>query len=193
MSENLTVSTNNKKSEKKIKKLRTAGIVVAVIAFVVILVSVICYANADSVRSQLVYTFLPKSVDLSNYSDDCDIVLYVERNADYDSEADETEPLKKNNYYYYDEDGNKVTLAYDDKITVDDNEGMAYMIYYLAAFQDISAKLENFKYIIPVVLVILVVALIFIWYSVWSKNYDKEKEKLNAAKHTGNKKKKKKQ
>ncbi|MDD6728424.1 MAG: hypothetical protein PUE08_04295 [Eubacteriales bacterium] len=194
MKENTNLVENNVKEKKKLSKLAKALIAIFSVVAVVLVLVFVYQANKTAIMSELTYMIMPKSVDVSEYALDGGIdTLYVEKNEDFDPKADAAEPLNAFCYYYYDANGEKVFLKYDDVILEDDEtEMIVYAPFYLKMIPKI-ASIKNTAKIIGVVLaVIAVVALIIVWFVVWSKNYDKEKEKAHANQNGKKKNKKRK-
>lgn len=177
------------------KKSKAAIIVVSIIAVIGIIVAV-CFANKTALVSEISYLAMPKVIDISEYDSSLDLVLYVEKNKDFDAKKDEKEPLKAFKYYYYDENGKKVSLNYDDLVFEGtDNEMMVCAQFYLEAVQKLNGFVKVLKILAVILVVLLIVGGTVLWFFIWSKKYDEEKEaifnKKNNSSVKGKKKKKK--
>lgn len=184
--ENIVGATTKAPLNKKSK----AAIIIAVIAAVIGIITAVCIANKTALISEITYIAMPKVIDTHDYDETLDLVLYVEKNDDFDPKADEKEPLKAFKYYYYDENGEKVTLNYDDPVFEGtDNETMVSSIFYFEVLTKLSGLRTAMTVVGIVAAVLVVIGLIVLWYILWSKKYDREKEKFNQNK--GKKKRKK--
>lgn len=190
MSNKNEILADEKPKIKLNKKSRAAIISVSVIVVIGIIIAV-CVANKTAVISNVTYLVMPKTIDTSEYDSSLDLVLYAEKNDEFDAKKDEAEPLKAFKYYYYDESGKKVSLQYDDSVLEGtDNEMMACSMFYY----EVALRMQNLVKVLKIAAVILAVAIvigaILIWFFSWSKRYDREKEAFNQQRHSGKNKKK---
>lgn len=182
----------DKKGKKKVsKKAKAAIIIVAVVAVIAVIIALIA-ANKNTIINNTMGYLLPDQIDFSEYDteEERDLIVYKERNKEYDPKKDKAEPLKKYNYYYYDDNGNKVTLRYDEPLFEGtEDEELACTTFYAEAINKLPTVVSVLKAVIAVIVIAVVIAAIVIWYILWSRNYDKEKENaFKNKKHAAKKK-----
>lgn len=189
MKNNIQSDTDKKKKIKLNKKSKIAVIILLVIAILGSAVALIA-VNKTVIYNNAVYMLMPKKLDLNDYDKSLNLVLYSQKNEEYDAKKDEKEPLKAFKYYYYNDKGEKVILNYDDPIYEGtDNEMMVCAQFYYEVLKKVSAIKNALKIAVPIAVVVLVVAGIVIWFISWSKKYDKEKERLKQNQSKSKKKK----
>ncbi len=180
MDNNTDIVSNRISKKNKLSKNTKAVIIILTVVAVVGVIIAVCAANKTALTSELTYAFMPKVIDTSDYDSNLDLVLYVEKNKDFDAKKDAKEPLKAFKYYYYDDNEEKVSLNYDDVVFEGtDNEMMACAQFYYEAAEGLSSFLRVVKIIAAVLAVLLVIGGLVLWFILWSKKYDKEKEAYN--------------
>lgn len=190
---NTDVVENKENSKVKLNKKSKAVIIILSVVAVVGIVISLCVLNKTAITTKLTYAFMPKVIDMSEYDSSLDLVLYVEKNDEFNAKKDAKEPLKACKYYYYDENGEKVTLNYDDPIFVGtDNEGMVCIPFYLEATKGLNSLVTGIKITAVVIGVLIVIGAIILWFILWSKKYDREKAAYNQKVNSSGKNKKKK-
>lgn len=175
-----------KKMEPKKKKITIAAVIVGIIAVIAILIGI----NHTAIMSGINYAFMPKSI-----TPDFGVEFYVYKNKDFNQFKDKDTPLKAFGYYYIDENGKKVDLSWDKSYTAANGEPFTPSLFFmiqagenLSKFKDVSSK------IIPIIVLVVVALLIYLWFRSWCKREDARMEALYGKKEdrhkTGNKKKK---
>lgn len=180
MDSNADVVSSKVSKKNKLNKKYKVGIIILTVVAVIGIIIAVCAANKTALTAKFTYAFMPKVIDTSDYDSNLDLVLYVEKNKDFDAKKDAGEPLKAFKYYYYDDNEEKVSLNYDDLVFKGtDNEMMACAQFYYEAAEGLSSFLKVVKIIAAVLAVLLVIGGLVLWFILWSKKYDKEKEAYN--------------
>lgn len=183
------------KEKKKInlsKKQRNIIITFAVIIAVAITGLIVFKTNQIYFTTKLMYAFMPQSYVAE--LDDGNIEFFVEYNKDYSAKESGNDPLQAFSYYYFDENGERVDLGVDGGY---DEEGNGEKSPLSVPFMFLMGqRIGTFKSIATKVMLalaaVVIVALIVVWFIVWSKNEDKQKlEKYGEKKNKKNKKSKK--
>ena len=108
---------------------------------------------------------------------------------------DKNTPLKAFGYYYIDENGKKVDLSWDKAYTGSKGTKFTPNVWFmiqsgqkLSKFKSVSSK------VIPIIVLVVVALLIYLWFRSWCKREDARMEAMYGKKEdrhkTGNKKKK---
>lgn len=190
---NTDIVENKEKKKIKLNKKSKAGIIFLTVIAVIGIIVALCVANKTALTAELTYVFMPKVIDTGEYDSSLDLVLYAEKNKDFSAKKDADEPLKAFKYYYYDDNGKKVSLNYDDLVFEGtDNEMMACAQFYLEAVKSLNAFVKVIKIVAVVLAILLVAGGIVLWFVLWSKKYDREKEAYNQKVNSSAKGKKKK-
>ena len=166
------------KEKKKIslnKTQRNIIITFAVIAAVVITGLLVFKTNQIYFTTKLMYAFMPQSyvAELENGN----IEFFVEYNKGYSAKESNNDPLQAFSYYYFDENGERVDLGVDGGF---DEEGNGEKQPLSVPFMILMGqRIGTFKSIMTKVMLalaaVIIVALIVVWFIVWSKNEDKQK------------------
>ncbi|MDE5984899.1 MAG: hypothetical protein K2H13_06580 [Eubacterium sp.] len=177
--------------KNKKKKIKIISILAAILVVIIVLSSVIA-ANQFRIKSELLYYVMPDSIEME-LNNDSMLELYKRKNENYDYKTQKDNPLAAFEFYYYDENGDEVVVNGDNPIMIDGEvQGAPTMAFILSS----SDKLNHIKKVATIVsclvILIITVALIFIWYRVWCKKQDEEKERKYGRKNENNHKKKKK-
>lgn len=165
--------TEKKKMNPKKKKITIAGVIVGIIAVIAILIGV----NHTAIMSDITYSFMPKSItpDFSGTK----VEFYKYKNKDYNQFKDKNKPLKAFGFYYIDENGKKQDLSWDGVYIAPDGTKFTPNIWFMIKAQE---KLTTFKRtaakVIPIVVIVVVVALIYLWFRLWCIREDKRMEAL---------------
>ena len=181
MSENKTVNT---------KKLKKILIPIAVILVLLLSLVVIIKTSGITILMKVAYSAMPESYVAE--TQDGTIEYFIEYNKGFKPDDEFNNLQEAYNFYYYDENSNRVDVEANDTFT--DSDGNAVPI--IACFsQDMFSGLENAKKVFSVVakvlIAVLIIGLIVLWFFKWSKKQDLEKEmKYGNNKHNKNKKKK---
>lgn len=178
-----------KKMEPKKKKITIAAVIVGIIAIVAILIGI----NHTAIMSGINYAFMPKSITPT--VDGVQVEFFVYKNKDFNQFKDKNTPLKAFGYYYINENGKKVDLSWDKAYTGSKGTKFTPNVWFM--FQA-GEKLSKFKVvsskIIPIIVLVVVALLIYLWFRSWCKREDARMEALYGKKEdrhkTGNKKKK---
>ncbi len=183
------------KEKKKInlnKTQRKVIIAFAVIIAVIAAVFTIYKTNQVYFTTKMMYAFMPQSYVAE--LDEGNIEFFVEYNKDYSPKKYNYEIVKAFQYYYFDENGERVDLGVDGGYD-DDKDGekspLSVPFMFLMA-QRIGTFKAAMKKVLLAVAAVVIVALIVIWFIVWSKNEDKQKMEKYGDKNNHNKKKSKK-
>lgn len=183
------------KKKKKIVLSKTQKKVIiafAVIIAVVLTGVLIFKTNQTYFTTKMMYAFMPQSYVAE--LDEGDIEFFVEYNKDYSPKKYNNEIVKAFQYYYYDENGERIDLGIDGGYD-DDGDGekspLSVPFMYL-----MGQRIGEFKSVMKKVLLaaaaVIVVVLIVVWFIVWSKNEDKQKHEKYGDKNNHKKKKSKK-
>lgn len=183
------------KENKKInlsKKQRNIIITFAVIIAVAITGLIVFKANQIYFTTKLMYAFMPQSYVAE--CEDGNIEFFVEYNKDYNVKESNNDPLQAFSYYYFDKNGERIDLGIDggyDFYGTGDKGPLSVAFMYL-----MSQRVGTFKSIVTKVMLALaavaIVALIVVWFIVWSRKEDRQKlEKYGEKKSKKNKKSKK--
>ncbi len=123
------------------------------------------------------------------------VMNFVYKNKDFNQFKDKNTPLKAFGYYYIDENGKKVDLSWDKAYTGSKGTKFTPNVWFmiqsgqkLSKFKSVSSK------VIPIIVLVVVVLLIYLWFRSWCKREDARMEAMYGKKEdrhkTGNKKKK---
>lgn len=177
----------NKKKRIIIISVISAVIVVIVAAFIAISV------NKEAIQYNLIYNVLPDSVE-GTVEEDTAITIYKRKNPDFNFKTDDN-PYNLLQFYYYDENGEEVVVNGADKLVYNGEEyGAPIGDFVLQASEEIAKINRIINAVIALIVVLIVVGLIALWFIIWSKKQDEEKEKkfgkknLNSRNSKGNKK-----
>lgn len=178
-----------KKMEPKKKKITIAAVIVGIIAVVAILIGI----NHTAIMSDINYAFMPESITPT--VDGVQVEFFVYKNKDFNQFKDKNTPLKAFGYYYIDENGKKVDLSWDKSYTGSKGTKFTPNVWFmiqsgqkLSKFKSVSSK------VIPIIVLVVVALLIYLWFRSWCKREDARMEAMYGKKDdrhkTGNKKKK---
>lgn len=142
---------HNKNTSSKIKKFCVNYMGSFIVAVLFIVLAVACafgakYVGSDEFKSNMVLKLIPDTIE-TNTVDDAEITFYKETNAEYDGDAELSLDgiLKMYNFYYLDEDGNKVYLQ-DGLYQYVDNYGTEQFIIVGVVFTMTAlAKIDTIK------------------------------------------------
>lgn len=183
---------NDKKKNSLTKTQRNVIITFAVIIAVAITGLIVFKTNQIYFTTKLMYAFMPQSYVAE--LDEGNIEFFVEYNNDYSAKESNNDPMQAFRYYYFDENGERVDLGIDGGY---DEEGNGEKSPLSVPFMFLMGqRIGTFKAIMSKVMLglaaIIVVALIVVWFIVWSRNEDKQKlEKYGDKTKNKNKKSKK--
>ena len=173
------VKAKNKMEPKK-KKITIAAVIIGIIAVIAILIGI----NQTAIMS-----------DIKPTVDGVKVEFFVYKNKDFNQFKDKNTPLKAFGYYYIDENGKKVDLSWDKAYTGSKGTKFTPNVWFmiqsgekLSKFKGVSSK------VIPIIVLVVVVLLIYLWFRSWCKREDARMEAMYGKKEdrhkTGNKKKK---
>ncbi|MGN1123136.1 MAG: hypothetical protein ACI4RR_02235 [Eubacterium sp.] len=168
----------------KKNKITISVVVLLVVAIIVSAITI--KANSTQVYANLIYSFMPKSVQ--GEIDGRKIEFFILKDENFDPKKDKNDYLKAYRYYYYDKDGNRIDLDYDDQFEEGDQKfNPSILFLYKAAekWQSVKGKLVIAGVVIAAVLLVIIILL---WFKSWSKRQDEQK----AAAHKNNSKRKRK-
>ncbi|MCM1285239.1 MAG: hypothetical protein NC213_06825 [Acetobacter sp.] len=169
--EKITLSPKNK------KKL-IACIVVSVFVVLIIAMALFVKFNQTAVYNQVLYTFMTKSETVViNEEKNTELTLYIRKNPDYDVKKNEKMPLEAFDVYYFDKDGKEVDIGTGSLIYEGEDCGIPCLGFLLKAVQKLNTVKNVLVKVLIAFAVVAVIALIFIWYIIWSKHEDEEKAK----------------
>lgn len=176
--------------KKKISKKGKILIAVAVLLLAVVITSVVVIStNQTYFSTRITYALMPKSLVAETKAGD--VEFFVRLNDDYDANAQSSTPLQAFEYYYYDKDGKEIDLGPDGYY---DDEGEQLSMSLIFSYKA-GEKLATLKSVLSkvgwVLATVVFVGLIVIWFFVWSKKQDMEKEQKYGNKNNSAKKKKK--
>lgn len=142
---------HNKNTSSKIKKFCVNYMGSFIVAVLFIVLAVACafgakYVGSDEFKSNMVLKLIPDTIE-TNTVDDAEITFYKETNAEYDGDEELSLDgiLKMYNFYYLDEDGNKVYLQ-DGLYQYVDNYGTEQFIIVGVVFTMTAlAKIDTIK------------------------------------------------
>lgn len=183
------MSENNKKNAGKLKK-----ILIPIAAIILVLFSAILIIKANDVAivTKAMYSLMPESYIAE--TQDGNVEYFVEYNKDFNPKTDRDNALKAFEYYYYDEDGNKVELGPDGTYLSTTGEEVSLDMVFAVNIGEKFSKIQKvISVIVKVFFVVLFIGLIVLWFFKWSKKQDMEKEKKygnNKQNKSKNKKKK---
>lgn len=180
------MSDVKKKISKKGKIL--ISVAVALIA-VVIAGTVIFLTNQTYFSTRITYALMPKSLVAETKAGD--VEFFVRLNDEYDDKEQSSTPLQAFEYYYYDKDGKEIDLGPDGYYDDDGEQLSMSLIFSYKAGEKLAAVKSVLKTIGWVLAAVVFVGLIVIWFFVWSKKQDMEKEQKYGNKNSSTKKRKK--
>lgn len=174
--------TKNKLS-KKMKVLIAFIVIIAVVSGSAIFVSL----NETRVYNYGLYLLMPKTITAEEMGTDYDIS--VRFNNDYDYKTQETLPFEAFEYYYTDTStGEEVVIKGTDQSEIAGVEIAPYVMFVIKAKMNLDTLKSVLAKAAWVAAAVIVVAAIVLWYKVWSKHEDAEKEKINNKKNHKKKK-----
>ncbi len=162
-----------KKMEPKKKKITIAAVIVGIIAVIAILIGI----NHTAIMSDINYAFMPKSITPT--VDGVQVEFFVYKNKDFNQFKDKNTPLKAFGYYYIDENGKKVDLSWDKAYTGSKGTKFTPNVWFMiqsgekfSKFKGVSSK------VIPIIVLVVVVLLIYLWFRSWCKREDARMEAM---------------
>lgn len=174
-----------KTKEIQLTKKNKITISVVVLLVVAIIASAIAVkANSTQIYADLLYSFMPKSVE--GEIDGRKIEFFILKDEGFDAKKDKNDYLKAYRYYYYDKDGNRVDLDYDDQFEEGEQKfNPSILFLYKAAekWQSVKGKIVLAGVIVAIVLLVIIILL---WFKSWARRQDEQK----AALHKNNNRKK---
>lgn len=189
------MSTEN--FEKPVIKLtkKAKAIIALLVALAVIVTGIIVVkVNDEAIYNELVYIVMPKTIRAEEMQDDpdfhIDFDIHVRKNKDYDIKTQSQQPLEAYEYYYIDPETNEeVVVKGTEEIEVDGNKIGPYLLFLIKAKEN-EDKIKSVATKSAWVLgPIAGVALIIVWFLIWSKKEDEQKARM--ANKNNNKKRKK--
>jgi hypothetical protein len=165
----MTVKKENIDANNKSKKVKIVVAVVAVVVAIIVAIAV----NWTTIRMQLIYNLIPDSIE-ATLGDEA-VTIYKRKNSDYSRKNDGWNYVQ---FYFNDADGSEVSVNGDEELVYNgENYGVLYGDFLLPVLTNITHYVNIVKAIIAVVVILIVVGLIFLWFVLWSKKQDAEKEK----------------
>lgn len=159
--------------KKTVKKM----IVIAVLIIAVLAGIIAINVNKNQIQADLIYAIMPDSVDLKE-NNGFPYILYKQENKDFDFKEDIDEPMNAIQFYYYDDDGEKVVVNGADMIEYNGEDyGSPYVAFMLNSVDNINGIKKAVTIVAVIIIILFIVGLIFLWYKIWSKKQDMEKEK----------------
>lgn len=166
-----------KAKEIQLTKKNKITISVVVLLVVAIIASAIAVkANSTQIYADLLYSFMPKSVE--GEIDGRKIEFFILKDESFDAKKDKNDYLKAYRYYYYDKDGNRVDLDYDDQFEEGDQKfNPSILFLYKAAekWQSVKGKIVLAGVIVAIVLLVIIILL---WFKSWARRQDEQKAAL---------------
>lgn len=179
------------------KKMKIVTAIVSVLLVIAVIAGITATAlNKDTMGVSLLYSFMPKELE-GEFEDDngemYKVTFYLRKNPDYDAKND-SDVLNAFDVYYYDADGNEVDLGSTGTYESQDQKINPIVLFLYKAMENFNVVKKNVKIGVAIFAVILIIALIVIWYIAFSKQEDERKAKLGSEKshkHKNGKKQKK--
>jgi hypothetical protein len=177
MAKDKKVKVKKEKKPKTKQQKWAIGLGIALLAmFVITFGAKLAIMPNSPLYSSYALAIMPKSVETT--FDEKELVLYVEKNKDYDRTKEQ--PLEAFRVYYYennDASGEKIYLENGTSLKGEKNESNLMVLQFLAnatITDGIIRKVIN--RILLVLCLLLIPYFIFVWYIIWSIRYDKKKE-----------------
>ncbi len=161
--------------KQKNKKSKKGIIIAAAVAVILIIAATAAAVNYESIAVKVTYALMPSSLETE--VNDKTITFYKEFNKDYDFDKNSDQPLTAFNFYYYDENGEKVTLDGMDNYVDGDETVMPSLGFILKAKENSNIIKNVISKIMIVAVIVIIVLLIYLWYRSWSKREDAKKAK----------------
>lgn len=186
---NEIIKEQNQKDLKRYRLIIAAAFAAAIVIALIVGISTM---NSFVVEAKSTNAFLsvlmPESIEGTSNEGESKytygMVFYREKNKDYDALKDE--PIKAFNYYYKDNDGNRIDLEdgvfypadyYNKKMDV--NPVPVYAGFYIEAVQKWNVVKTVLKVVVAVVIAALVVFGIWLWYISWRRREIAKRQKIN--------------
>ncbi len=191
---------SEKDNEIKLKKRKLTGgekttITIACILFVLIIISffgtnilnAVSNRSADAAMSSklvnnLFYELMPKEAEGAvTFGEDREnptpVTFYVEKNPDFDYDNDEG--IDYFNFYYYDEQGNKVCTTEDGTFESGANETKFEVLFgfTLKTAEKVGKIIDVFKIVRIILVILFFIDLIVLWFIEFSISEDAKKAK----------------
>lgn len=167
------------KDKKTVKKLIALIVVLVVVITGIITINV----NKSHIQADLLYAIMPDTVDLTE-NNGFPFLLYKQKNEDFDFKEDIDEPMNAVQFYYYDENDEKVIVNGADTIKYNGEDyGSPYIAFMINSVDTFNQIKKVISVIFVIICVLIVIGIIFLWFKSWSKRQDKEKEKKYANKN----------
>ena len=142
-----------------------------------IVIAVLIVAVKNQIQADLVYSIMPDSVDLRE-NNGFPYILYKQQNEGFDFKEDIEEPMNAVQFYYYDDNDEKIVIDGADTIEYNGEDyGSPYVAFMLNSVDTINQIRKALTVVAVIIIILLIVGLIFLWYKRWSKKQDMEKEK----------------
>ena len=158
---------------KKKKRIIIISIIAVLIA-AIIGGSVAISANSAKIQFYILYHMMPDSIE--DLDPNFPYEIYKRQNEDFDIEANIDNPVNAIDFYYYDEEGNEVSIHGDEKFNYNGKEIISpYVGFMLKAYANYNHLKSVIRTVVAVVVILVVIVLIVLWFFLWSKKQDKEK------------------
>lgn len=179
-----------KKMSSKNKKITIASVVIGIVAIIAILIGI----NHTQIMSELTYSMMPKSIN--PVVDGQEVTFFVYKNKDFNQFKDKETPLKAFGFYYLDENGKNIDLSWDKVYVGSKGTKFTPNVWFMMKANEKLTKVKSVSSkVIPIVVILFVILLIYLWFKNWCKREDARMEALYGKKedrHNNSKSKKKK-
>lgn len=170
------------KMSKKVKLIITFIVLIAVVISGIIIVK----SNQNYFYTRALYMLMPKTITGQEMGTDYD--LSVGLNGEYDAKKKSSYPLEAFEYYYTDpQTGEDKVVKGTENASINGEEVPVYLGFLIEA----KTNLENLKSVLSktaiVLVLIIIVGGIILWYKVWSKKEEQQKERKYKNSHNKHK------
>ena len=174
------MAMENKPEKKKKTKQQKAAIIIGITLLVLFIITIsarFAISSSSPFYNDYLIMLMPESIDTE--FDGKDMTFYVEKNKDFDKNKDM--PITAFSVYYYEGNDTSTKKIYleNGSTLKGENESTNLMVLNFLADSTITDRIirQTIKDAIIVLCVLTVFYLIYIWYLIWSRNYDKKKER----------------
>lgn len=173
------------------KKIKIMLILAAVLA-VIIAASVVISIHSEQIKCEAMYHMMPDSVE-GNFDDGTPVKVFKGKNDSYSYKEDKGNPLAYYEFTVVDDKGNEYIVKGDASLVVDGEEiGNVYPEFLPKTMETWSKVQSKIAIAAVIAAMIIIIGLIVLWFKIWSKKQDEEKERKYGNKNNSNHKKKKK-
>lgn len=179
----------NNKVKPLSKKNKIAISVIAVILALVTVLGITFKANENLFVAKFMYALMPETYEITDDNGTTLYELYVDFNNDFDAKNDDL--MQAFSYSYYDENGNLIDLGPNGKLNYEGEDQEISLLFMLKLVENFGTFKKTITKVVWCIVPVVLIGLIVLWFVLWSRKEDREKEAKYAAQNKNKNKKQK--